>query len=70
MISVVLTKIALNFAFKAEVGFCAEFRFVFDSSDGRVVRASALVAADLGLISSRVKPMILKFVFTTSLLDA
>ena len=44
---------------------------LFDnSSDGRVVRASALRAVDLGLILSRVKPMTLKLVFTASLLDA
>ena len=41
-----------------------------NSSDGRVVRASASGAVDLGLISSRVKPMTLKLVFTASLLDA
>ena len=35
-----------------------------------MVKASTLVAVDLGLISSRVKPMILKLVFTASLLDA
>ena len=29
----------------------------FNSSDGRVVRASTSVAVDLGLIPSRVKPM-------------
>ena len=40
------------------------------SSDGRVVRASASGAVDLGLIPSRVKPMTLKLVFTASLLDA
>ena len=33
-------------------------------------RASASGAVDLGLISSRVKPMALKLVFTASLLDA
>ena len=40
------------------------------SSDGRVVRASALGVEDLGLIPSRVKPMTLTLVFTASLLDA
>ena len=35
-----------------------------------MVRASASEAVDLGLISSRVKPMTLKLVFTASLLDA
>ena len=37
------------------------------SSDGRVVRASASVAVDLGLIPNRAKPIILKLVFTASL---
>ena len=41
-----------------------------NSSDGRVVRASASEAVDLGLIPSRVEPMTLKLVFTASLLDA
>ena len=41
-----------------------------NSSDGRVVRASASLAIDSGLIPSRVKPMTLKLVFTASLLDA
>ena len=41
-----------------------------DSSDGRVVRASAMEAVDLGLIPSQVKPMTLKLIFTASLLDA
>ena len=36
----------------------------FNSSDGRVVKASASGAVDLGLIPSRVKPMNLKLVFT------
>ena len=40
----------------------------FNSSDGRVIRASASGA--VGLISSHVKPMTLKLVFTASLLDA
>ena len=40
-----------------------------NSSDGRVVRASASGAVDLGLIPIRVKPMTLKLVFTASLLD-
>ena len=43
---------------------------LLQSSDGRVVKASASGAVDLGLISSRVKPMTLKLVFTASLLDA
>ena len=41
-----------------------------NSSDGRVVRASAFGAANLVLISSRAKPMILTLVFTASLLNA
>ena len=41
----------------------------FNSSDGRVVTASALVAVHSGLIPSRIKPMTLKLVFTASLLD-
>ena len=41
-----------------------------NSSDGRVIRASASGAVDLGLIPSRVKPMALQLVFTASLLDA
>ena len=40
-----------------------------DSSGGRVVRASALGAVDLGLIPTQVKPMTLNLVFTASLLD-
>ena len=36
----------------------------------RVIRASAAGAVDLGLITSRVKPITLKLVFTASLLDA
>ena len=47
----------------------AEWEERHNSSDGRVVRASASGAADSGLIPSRVKPMTLKLVFTTSLLD-
>ena len=42
----------------------------FDSSNGRVVRASASGAVDWGLTLSQVKPMTLKLVFTASLLDA
>ena len=38
-------------------------------SDIRVVRASASMAVDSGLILNRVKPMTLKLVFTASLLD-
>ena len=41
-----------------------------DSSDCRVVRASASTDVDLGLIPSRVKPVTLKLVFTASLLHA
>ena len=41
-----------------------------NSSDGRVVRASASEAVDLGLIPSRIKPMTLKLLFTAFLLDA
>ena len=40
-----------------------------NSSDSRVVRASASEAGDSGLIPSWVKPMSLKLVFTASLLD-
>ena len=40
------------------------------SSDGRVVRASASEAVDLGLIPSRVKPITLKLLFAASLRDA
>ena len=46
------------------------FLYFSDSSDGRVVRASAYGAVDSGLITSRVKPITLKLVFTASLLDA
>ena len=35
-----------------------------------MIRASAAAAVDLGLIPSRVKPMILNWIFTASLLDA
>ena len=45
-------------------------RTIFISSDGRVNRASALGAVDLGWIPSRVRPMTLKLIFTPSLLDA
>ena len=41
-----------------------------NSSDGRVVRASAWGAVDLGLIPSRVKPMTLQLVFIASELEA
>ena len=47
-----------------------EKRIFITSSDGRVVRASALAAVDSGLIPSRFKPITLKLVFTASLLDA
>ena len=50
---------------------CAVTKRVFiTSSDGRVVRASALGAIDSGLIPSRVEPMTFQLVFTASLLDA
>ena len=39
----------------------------FSISDGRMVKASISGAVDVGLIPSRVKPMILKLVFTASL---
>ena len=42
----------------------------FNSSDARVVRASASGVVDSGLIPSRIKPTTLKLVFTASLLDA
>ena len=41
-----------------------------NSSDGQVERVSASVAVDSGLIRSLVKPMSMKLVFTSSLLDA
>ena len=41
-----------------------------NSSDGRVVRASASEAVDSGLITSRVKPMTSKLVYTVFPLDA
>ena len=44
--------------------------YLFNSLDGRVVRASASGAVDLGLIPSRVKPMTLILVFTAFLLGA
>ena len=44
--------------------------WAFNSSDGRVIRASALGAVDSGLIPSWVKPMTSKLVFTASVLDA
>ena len=43
---------------------------IINSSDGRVVRAFASESVDLGLITSRVKPMTLKLLFKASLLDA
>ena len=46
------------------------FSFDYATLCGRVVRAFALGALDLGLILSRVKPMTLKLVFTASLRDA
>ena len=43
----------------------------FNSPDGRVIRASASGAVDLGFNPSRVEPMTLKLAFTAaSLLDA
>ena len=42
----------------------------FNNLSGRVVKASAFGAVDLGLISSRVKPMTLKSIFTAFLRDA
>ena len=42
----------------------------FNSSDDRVVRASASGAVDVGVIPSRVKPVTLQLVFIASLLDA
>ena len=41
-----------------------------NSSDGRVVRASASAVVDWGLIPIRAKPMALKSVITIFLLDA
>ena len=41
----------------------------WNSSDGRVVRATASVAVDLDLIPCRVKPTTFKLVFTASLID-
>ena len=43
---------------------------LLNSSDGRLVRAFASVAGDVGLIPSRVKPMTLKLVVTASVFDA
>ena len=40
-----------------------------DFSDGQVVKASVSETVDSGLILSLVKPVTLKLVFTTSLLD-
>ena len=42
----------------------------FNSSDGGVEGAPNSAGVDSSLIPSRVKPMILKLVFTASLLDA
>ena len=41
-----------------------------NSSDGRMARASASGDVDVVLITSRVKPITLKLVFTASLFDA
>ena len=54
--------------------YCEDHYFValiecLNSSDGRVVRASASGAVDSGVMTSRVKPMTLKLVFTAALLD-
>ena len=43
---------------------------MFNSSDGRVVKASASGAADSRLIPHQVKPITLTLVFSASLLDA
>ena len=40
------------------------------NSDGRVVRASASEAVDSGVIPSQGEPVILKLIFTASLLGA
>ena len=40
---------------------------IYNCSGGRVVRASAFVAASLGFIPSRIKPVTLKLVFTLQL---
>ena len=41
-----------------------------NSADDQVVRASASGVVNSGLITSRVKPMTLKLLFTVSMLDA
>ena len=46
-----------------------EILISINSSDGRLVRASASGAVDCGLIPSRVKLMTSKLIFTASLLD-
>ena len=56
-----------KFGFKLRPADATPF---FSSDDGRVARASTSAAVDLGLVTSRVKPMTLKLVFTASLLDA
>ena len=61
-------QLRLDVAFKMGGAFRGDDQF--DSSDGRVVRAFASGDVDSGLISSRIKPMTLKLVFTASLLDA
>ena len=45
------------------------FVYPQNSSNGRMVRASASGAVHWGLIPSRVKPMTIKLVFIASLLD-
>ena len=61
----------------AEASFCfiiarqcsSAHHSTFNSSDDRVVRASASGAVDSGLIPSRVIPVTLKLAFTAFLLD-
>ena len=45
---------------------CLFLQLVFNSSDGRVVRLRASASGDSNLISSRVKPVTLKLIFTAS----
>ena len=44
--------------------------YVFNSFDGRVVKASVSEAVNSGVITSLAKPMTLKLIFKASLLDA
>ena len=53
-----------------KIDYDAETRTKLNSSDGRVVRASASGAVDLGVIPSQVKPLTRKLVFIVSPLDA